>query len=399
MKYDIMLSERKSDMDHEMQRKVLIVSASIGTGHTQAARAIEEYWLETEPDAQILHVDFLSTDTLSFDNILKETYIKMIDVFPMLYDLIYRLSQGERKGGMVQTLLSWILKSRMLKLITKEEPDVVIFTHPFPCGAACILKRQNLINIPLIGVITDFTSHQFWMYPQVDSYYVAIDSMVDEIARCGIDKEKIHVSGIPVRRSFFRDAIHHYELKQPVRILIMGGGLGLGSVESALRRLDDIQGVDELVVVTGQNTALYDALHDMQGELHTRTKIYGYMTNISDIMKNVSLLVTKPGALTCMEAITMGLPMVFFNAIPGQEEANAAFLEGKGCARWARDIHNLEDVVTALLINPQRLQQMSQCSLEWHVDGAANVVHSIISLLDVKKTNLSSAIPISETFV
>lgn len=369
-------------MSMEKKRKILIVSASIGTGHTQAARAIEEYWLQKEPNADIKHIDFLSSDTLSFDNILKETYIKMIDVFPMLYDLIYRLSQGERKGGMVQTLLSWILKSRMLKLIHKEKPDVAIFTHPFPCGAACILKRQNLIDLPLVAVLTDFASHQFWMYPQVDSYYVAIESMVAELERCGIESSKIHVSGIPVRRAFFKDALTNYSLEKPIRVLIMGGGLGLGSVENALRRLDEIHGIDEFIVVTGQNTALYDALLDMQDSLHTKTIIHGYTSNIAALMKKASLLVTKPGALTCMEAVTIGLPMVFFNAIPGQEEANALFLEEKGCARWARDIHNLEDVVTALLINPQRLQLMSQNALEWHVDGAANIVNSIIDLLD-----------------
>lgn len=51
-------------MSSETPRKVLIVSASIGTGHMQAARAIEEYWVQQEPDAEITHVDFLDTDTL-----------------------------------------------------------------------------------------------------------------------------------------------------------------------------------------------------------------------------------------------------------------------------------------------------------------------------------------------
>jgi len=40
-------------MNNETSRKVLIVSASIGTGHMQAARAIEEYWKEKEPQASI----------------------------------------------------------------------------------------------------------------------------------------------------------------------------------------------------------------------------------------------------------------------------------------------------------------------------------------------------------
>ena len=55
-----------------------------------------------------------------------------------------------------------------------------------------------------------------------------------------------------------------------------------------------------------------------------------------------------------------------------------------GCWCWARDIHNLEDVVTALLINSPRLQQMSERAREWHVDGAANIVNSLIAILDAE---------------
>ncbi len=67
------------------KKKVLILSASIGTGHTQAARAIEEYVKTIPEECEVEHLDFLSNDVLSIDNIVKETYIKILDVFPMLY--------------------------------------------------------------------------------------------------------------------------------------------------------------------------------------------------------------------------------------------------------------------------------------------------------------------------
>lgn len=379
-------------MNTEQSRKVLIVSASIGTGHMQAARAIEEYWKDKEPQATISHVDFLDTETLSVEHLIKGTYIKMIDVFPMLYDMIYRVSKGEKKGTIMQTALSYILKSRMLKLIQQEAPDVIVFTHPFPCGAACILKRQGHIDVPLVAILTDFSSHQFWLYPQVDTYFVATDGMVQEMTDAGIGAEKIHVSGIPVRRSFFRDAIEHYEMVDPVKVLVMGGGLGLGSLETALKHLDAVPGIDEITVVAGQNTSLYESLVTLSGKMKTKTTVYGYTSNISELMQSSTLLVTKPGALTCMEAVTIGLPMVFFNAIPGQEEANAELLENRGCARWARDIHNLEDVVAALLINPPRLQQMSEQARAWHVDGAANIVNELIRILDVNTESESLAV-------
>ena len=343
--------------------------------------------MQREPNADITHVDFLNTDTISIDNILKGTYIKMIDVFPMLYDLVYRVSKGERKGGIMQTALSWLLKSRMAKLINKMKPDVVVFTHPFPCGAACILKRQGMINVPLVAILTDFSSHQFWMYHQVDVYFVATEGMVKEITQCGISKERIHVSGIPVRRAFFRDAIKDYSVSKPIKVLIMGGGLGMGSLESTLKRLDSITSVDEYSVVSGQNTALYESLLVLSKSMRTKTTVYGYASNISELMRNATLLVTKPGALTCMEAVTIGLPMVFFNAIPGQEEANAELLEQRGCARWARDIHHLEDVVTVLVNDPSRLEQMSVAAHQWRGDGAENIVRHIIKLLDEPKVN------------
>ncbi|WP_251421888.1 MGDG synthase family glycosyltransferase [Veillonella agrestimuris] len=369
-------------MNRDDQRKILIVSASIGSGHMQAARAIEEYWKIKEPQATISHVDFLDTETLSVEHLIKGTYIKMIDVFPMLYDMIYRASKGEKRGTVMQTVVSYLLKNRMLKLIQQENPDVIVFTHPFPCGAASVLKRQGHIDVPLVAILTDFSSHQFWLYPQVDTYFVATEGMVAEMTEAGIDGAKIRVSGIPVRRAFFRDTIKDYEMKNPIKVLVMGGGLGLGSLETALQHLDRVEAIDEITVVTGQNTSLYESLVTLSTSMHTKTTVYGYTSNISELMQSSTLLVTKPGALTCMEAVTIGLPMVFFNAIPGQEEANAKLLESRGCARWARDIHNLEDVVTALLINPVRLKEMSETSHQWHVDGAANIVDDLIYMLD-----------------
>ena len=83
----------------------------------------------------------------------------MIDVFPMLYDMIYRVSKGEKRGTILQTALSYLLKSRMLKLVQQEEPDVMVFTHPFPCGAASILKRQGHIAASYTHLAMRFISY------------------------------------------------------------------------------------------------------------------------------------------------------------------------------------------------------------------------------------------------
>lgn len=366
--------------DHK-KKKILLVSASIGTGHMQAAKAIEEYWHLTDPEAEVKHIDFLAKETLSFDTLIKETYIKIIDIFPMLYDLLYRLSQQGRQGDILQTTVSWMMKNRMLKLIRKEKPDVLVFTHPFPCGAACILKRQHQIDVPIVGVITDFTVHQFWVYPQVDVYCVGIDSLVDTLSACGVEREKIVATGMPIRRAYFDRPVRTYTADSPTMALVMGGGLGLGAIHEVVSCLSQTKGIDGITVVAGRNESLYENLMELRKKVDIPIKVYGYTTKIPKLMRKASILFTKPGGLTCREAIAMGIPMVFYNAIPGQEECNAELFERLNCARSIHDMSALRTETERLLSQPDVLQAMSDAGRTWSEDGAANIGTVINRLL------------------
>ena len=50
--------------------------------------------------------------------------------------------------------------------------------------------------------------------------------------------------------------------------------------------------------------------------------------------------------------------MIIVNPIPVQEEENAEFLESKGAAMWIKKEDKIEDVISSVLNNPDRLQQM-----------------------------------------
>ena len=322
------------------KKKVLILSASIGTGHTQAARAIEEYVKTIPEECDVEHVDFLSNDILSIDNIVKETYIKILDVFPLLYDLMY---------------------------------------YSFPAGAAALLKRQHRLNIPLVGVITDFAIHQLWVYPQIDVYCVAATQIKDLLIEQGVAADKIVVSGIPVRKAFDQERWHwDEEHRNNKNILIMGGGLGMGSIRQSLALLDQLSVVDSFTVVTGYN---YDELSKMRGELDHDVEILGYTNQISKLMCRASLLLTKPGALTCTEGAAVQVPMVLYSPIPGQEEANAKYMQAKGCAAWVKKQEELVSIVSELFTHPEKLEAMSKASLDCHRDGARIIGKEIIRLL------------------
>lgn len=70
-----------------------ILTASIGTGHSQAARAIAESIKEMHPEDSVRVLDFVSRDVLSVDQIIKRTYLQMIRLIPDIYDSLYSNSQ------------------------------------------------------------------------------------------------------------------------------------------------------------------------------------------------------------------------------------------------------------------------------------------------------------------
>lgn len=362
---------------------VLIVSASIGSGHTQAANAVKAEIQRQHPYSRVTIVDFLEGDNFSLTGFVKETYLKMIDVFPHMYDLLYRWSQGSQKGTTVRHIMSWILKKRMLRLLEDYQPELLVFTHPFPCGAACRLKRNGLINIPLAGVITDYAVHRLWVYDEVDLYFVAASPMARSLQQQGVAANRIRITGIPIGQEFgqLRKPLQPLLPASEPTILIMGGGLGLGALREVLLQLDTMSGRERFIVVAGRNAALRQELQQLSHSLQHPVSVFGYTGRIPELMAQAELLVTKPGALTCSEALAAGLPMLLVNAIPGQEEDNAHYLHQHGAALWIQDEALLAPLAAELLQNPAQLAVMRQQARQLgRPDAAWQIVRQLAAI-------------------
>ncbi len=341
-------------------KKFFVMSASIGSGHSQAARAIAEEIKRTHPEDSARVLDFLSGDSFSLDQMIKRSYLKMLDVFPIIYNRLYSNSQNRYLGSGVQSLLSWSFRRKMKRLNAALRPDALIFTHPFPACAANLLKKEGALPIPLLGVITDFDIHQLWIYKHLDGYCVPTEALADKLAEHGVPRSVIHTTGIPVRRSFYEEIRKQPERRQGT-VLIMGGGLGLGYITDTLKRLDKVAEIRDFIVITGQNISAYEEVASLRDKLNHPVELHSYTNKVAHLMGISDILVTKPGALTCTEALTMNLPMVLVNALPGQEQANAAHLQEKGCAAWVRR-GQLAETVRDILIHPEkRAEMMEKC--------------------------------------
>lgn len=161
----------------------------------------------------------------------------------------------------------------------------------------------------------------------------------------------------------------------------MGGGLGLGRIADDLKRMDEVDEIARFIVITGQNISLYEEVAALAERLRHPVELHSYTNKVARIMGRCELLVTKPGALTCTEAIVMNKPMVLVNTLPGQERANAAFLSGLGCAEWVKR-GELAETVRYILANPEKRKQMENACGTSHMESAGEVVKILYDMVE-----------------
>ena len=371
-------------------KNILVVTASMGSGHNKAANAVAEAIKRKYPVNKINVIDFMSTETAYFNSLVKDIYLKMLDHTPSVYEFFYKFTSDSTKGSTIQSVFAHAMKKDMRELIKKYEADMVICTHPFPCAAASYLKQTGEINIPLITVMTDFCVHQFWLYKNIDIYFTANDLLKKEMVNQGLLEERIFVTGIPVgynfRVDYNRDDLltkFKLEKDKPVA-LIMGGGLGLGGVKNALCLLERLKKDIQILVITGANVALWSEMNEYAQHSKHKIFVWGYSHNIQEFMSVATFLISKPGALTISEALTRELPMILHDPIPGPEVDNAKFVSDIGAAFWVRHQDTLDAVVREVLsdatILPKLRNNAKVLKKPYASDNIADVIANMLGL-------------------
>ncbi|AIF53247.1 glycosyltransferase [Pelosinus sp. UFO1] len=374
-------------------KRILIVSASIGNGHMQAASAIcEELKESTSCNVEI--VDFLQVGQfrypklnrlqIEFMKLMKSSYYGMLKVAPYVYKEIYKITEKQHTRKVIDFINAANQKT-MANLIASYRPHLVICTHPFPLGAASQLRCKKKRDFTLVGVITDFAVHSWWLGDRVDHYFVANEVMARELQEHAISASQITCAGIPVGKSF--TPVGEKVRKQVPHVLVMGGGLGFGRMETTLQELEKLPSPIAVTVVAGKNQEFEERARILARTLHNKVTVLPFSPHIATMMKQADLLITKPGGITCSEALAVNLPMILLNPLPGQEEENAYYLNEQGSAIWIQDDREIVGKTAALLFGNQKwLQEMQAKCAEISPEFAtSHIVEKISSLADVDR--------------
>jgi processive 1,2-diacylglycerol beta-glucosyltransferase len=377
-----------------MAYRILVMTASIGNGHRQAAAAAAQEISMAHPGTQVQTMDFFEFFRIQTSDILRNAYLTMVDYLPNSYRLLYYLTSRMKPGGQVTDAISWRLRKKVLKAIQALMPHYILFTDPFSAALVLPLKKQGKLTVPMGMVITDYTAHPLWLNPGLDQYFVACSQLKKDLRKRGVPRGKIDVTGIPVNARFRSIPPRGETLAGlgfsphiPV-LLLMGGGLGLGPLDRVLDALGSLGRPLQVIAVTGKNLELYNSLSQRSYPPQMKVEIMGFSTNIHQLMGASDLLISKAGGLTLSEAMCTGLPVIIYDPLPGQEVANARLLVQAGAARMVESLNELSIGVEELLWgNPQeRIVMARNCRSLGRPQAARSVALSVFAHLNREQT-------------
>jgi processive 1,2-diacylglycerol beta-glucosyltransferase len=350
------------------QRRILVLSASVGAGHMRAAQAVELALKELAPDAHVENVDVLTLTNALFRRLYGSAYLDLVNKAPHVlgyfYDMMDRPRRADSKRDRLRRAAEKLNLRKLESFLIDHPWDVIVNTHFLPAEIIAGLKKSKKLSMPQMTVTTDFETHRLWVNQPCDHFTTATDEGKAYLAHWGVPSEKITVTGIPIHPLFAHEMPREQALKnqglrgdRPV-VLQLAGGFGVGPIEQLFQGLLAIETPLEIAVVCGKNEKVRGKLQRIAVPARHRAKVIGFTSEMDQLLCAADLVLSKPGGLTTSEILARGAAFAIVNPIPGQESRNSDYLLENGAAIKINNIPTMALKLGPLLSNPNRLQSL-----------------------------------------
>lgn len=372
-------------------KKILIFYGSYGGGHLSAAKSIRDYIEKNYSDSQVELVDCVEYVNKLFNKLTTKSYKDFSKNARWIWKHLYYDSESGSLSRICNTI-NRLMAIKLNRLIQEFQPDLIISTHPFSSQMCAILKEKGKLNCKVATILTDYAPHNQWLVKSefIDYYFVAQQGMVDDLVSRGVNRDKIHVTGIPLSSRFLQSynkqkILEDYGLTSDKNTILFfaGGEFGFGKDKTFNRLKAIIDNLPNLqvVAVAGRNEKMKERFDELVKTTRTESnvKILSFTNQVPELMSVSDLVITKPGGLTTTESLASGLPLIIIDPLPGQEEENAEFIENSGAGIWVKDSDNIETILLNIFNNPDKLENMkSKARLIAKKNSTQNIVETLL---------------------
>jgi len=372
-------------------RKVLILSASAGTGHVRAAEALEKVFRQQPGVGEVRNIDALRFTNKLFRDFYSKLYIHLVQNAPTVLGIVYNSTDEPWKTDRMRLMLDRLNTGPLVRFIAKFQPDIVVCTHFLPSEIISYLISTGKLNTRLSIVVTDLDIHAMWLCRTFHRYFVALEESKVHLQVLGLPGDHITVSGIPIDPAFGqsgdRTAMRTeagFDNDRPL-FLISGGALGVSPAAGVMDGLARLRHPAQAIVICGKNEAMKASMAEQARAIEAAHpglsfKILGYTNEMHRWMQISDLFIGKPGGLTTAESLACSLPMVIVAPIPGQEDRNSDHLLEKGIALKCNEFTTLAYKIDGLLDQPAQLAAMREKARAYgRPNAAATIVDSLMN--------------------
>ena len=376
-------------MNHPRPHLVLLFSDT-GGGHRSAAEAV----------IGALEHGYPGQFSYAMVDIFRDFAPPLLDRIPDIYPplsrrpkllgRIFQLSDDPRRIRRILKIIWPYIRSSLDRLISAHPADLFVSVHPLinvPLGQA--LEKAGS-NTPWVTVVTDLVSiHTTWFSPQARLIVVPTEEAYQVGLQRGISAELLKVVGLPVAGEFSQRNCDPREIRarlgwprdDPV-VLLMGGGEGVGQLETIAAAIDEARLSVTLVILAGRNKTLKQLLEGRSWKIPTR--VYGFVQEMPDFMHAADILLTKAGPGTISEAIASGLPLILYSRLDGPEDGNVRYITDHHAGIWAPRADLVVAGVIRWLDHPdERARAASACLALARPQAGREIADLILSLIHI----------------
>jgi processive 1,2-diacylglycerol beta-glucosyltransferase len=344
--------------------RVLILTASYGSGHNAAAHSLAGAFAAAGASATVVD-HFRELVHPLFDRTTRAMYGTLLRRAPALWGLGYGLGDRMASDSPWACGVTRLGARRLVKLLDTLAPDAVVTVHATPAVVLSTLARAGRRIPPHTTVVTDFVAHSQWIAPRVDRYCVAAEEVKHEFVARGIAPDRVVVTGVPVRADF-ETALDPLTARRALglspdlpTVLAMAGAQGsFGRLTPVARALTRVTLPVQAIVVTGHDARLGDGIRRITAGRPIRT--FGFVDDVRPLMAAADLLISKAGGMTLAEAMAAELPLLTYGSLPGQERRNERFASRVGIALVARRDRELGRALERALSEPKLLDRLRE---------------------------------------
>jgi len=372
-------------MANDHQPRMLFLFSDTGGGHRSAAEAIIEA-IHKEFNRAIIteKLDFLKAFAPLPLNQLPDWYPYMVKL-PQAWGMGFHISDGGRRARFINDT-AWPYIRRATRKFAEQaanDYDLIVSVHPLINTP--MMRALRRPHVPYITVVTDLVStHALWYSPRVDLCIVPTEAARERAIKFRMPPSKLRVVGLPVADRFCQPIGDKQTIRQDLNweidrptVLIVGGGDGMGPLGPIAQRINETGLPVSLAIITGRNEKLRTQLEGEKWSLPVH--IYGFVSEMPDMMRAADIIVTKAGPGTISEAFNAGLPIIMFSRLPGQEDGNVKYVIEQGAGVWAPTADQVVATLQEWLESPEKRHGAIQAAHQLARPQAARQIAHILA--------------------